>query len=71
MPPYQRAYSWQVGNGDQVGQFLRDLREQDPSHPYYLGHFLFEAGDASNAMRLDGLEKESALKKGTARPLGF
>ena len=32
---------------------------------YYLG------GDASNAMRLDGLEKESALKKGTARPLGF
>ena len=32
---------------------------------YYLG------GDASNAMRLDGLEKESALKKGAARPLGF
>ena len=32
---------------------------------YYLG------GDASNAMRLDGLEKESALKKGATRPLGF
>lgn len=32
---------------------------------YYLG------GDASNAIRLDGLEKESALKKGTSRPLGF
>ena len=32
---------------------------------YYLG------GNVTNAIRLSGLEKESALKKGTARPLGF
>lgn len=42
VPPFQRAYSWQVRNGDQVGQFLRDIREQTPDKQYYLGHFLFE-----------------------------
>ena len=42
VPSYQRAYSWQVEHGDQVGQFLRDIREQEPGRRYYLGHFLFE-----------------------------
>ena len=32
---------------------------------YYLG------GGVTNALRLDELEKESALKKGTSRPIGF
>ena len=62
VPSYQRAYSWQVGNGDQVGQFLKDLREQDSSHPYYLGHFLFEAGDGTGSfLVIDGQQRLTTI----------
>lgn len=44
VPSYQRAYSWRTNDGgnDQVGQFLRDIKEQPEGQPYFLGHFLFE-----------------------------
>lgn len=62
VPSYQRAYSWQVGNGDQVGQFLKDLREQDSCHPYYLGHFLFESENASGAfLVIDGQQRLTTI----------
>lgn len=43
IPPYQRAYSWEVDKDrKQVRQFLNDIKEQDPRKKYYFGHFLFE-----------------------------
>ena len=61
VPAYQRAYSWQVGRGvnDQVGQFLRDIKEQDPKRQYYLGHFLFERkdGDTFKYDVIDGQQR--------------
>lgn len=62
VPPYQRAYSWQVGDGDQVGQFLRDIREQGSGRTYYLGHFLFEKPDGAGALRvIDGQQRLTTI----------
>lgn len=58
VPSFQRAYSWQVGNGDQVGQFLRDIREQGAGKQYYLGHFLFECDSGSESLQVvDGQQR--------------
>jgi hypothetical protein len=58
VPSFQRAYSWQVGNGDQVGQFLRDIREQGAEKQYYLGHFLFECESGAEALQVvDGQQR--------------
>lgn len=58
VPSFQRAYSWQVGNGDQVGQFLRDIREQGTGKQYYLGHFLFECASGSDVLQVvDGQQR--------------
>jgi len=43
IPPYQRAYSWEVDRDrKQVEQFIIDIKEQNPRKKYFLGHFLFE-----------------------------
>lgn len=48
VPPYQRAYSWDVSKSGevpkQVNQFLKDLLDfkKSGAEHYYLGHFLYE-----------------------------
>ena len=62
VPAYQRAYSWQVGGGDQVGQFLNDIREQESNHSYYLGHFLFESQDGNGVFQvIDGQQRLTTI----------
>lgn len=56
VPPYQRAYSWEVGGKDHVGQFLRDLQEQAPDRKYNLGHFLFER-ENDRLLVIDGQQR--------------
>ncbi len=58
VPSFQRAYSWQVENGDQVGQFLRDIREQTVGKQYYLGHYLFECEHDNESFQVvDGQQR--------------
>jgi len=60
VPSYQRAYSWQAdaGANDQVGQFLRDIQEQNPATWYSLGHFLFGAGNGYDVLEvIDGQQR--------------
>ncbi len=56
VPPYQRAYSWEVGGKDHVGQFLRDIQEQPSDRNYYLGHFLFER-ENDRLLVIDGQQR--------------
>lgn len=84
IPTYQRAYSWEK---DQIEQLLQDLR--DASGDYYLGHFLFQQnttqGKAANTLLIiDGqqrlttcviffscLHRELTLRKGAGESVSI
>jgi hypothetical protein len=60
VPPFQRAYAWEVDGGKQVVQFLRDIQEQPMDRAYYLGHFLFE-GDERQLLVIDGQQRLTTI----------
>jgi len=54
IPPYQRAYSWEI---KQWKQFLGDLYAQKVEKPYHLGQFIFESTNRIHFFVVDGQQR--------------
>lgn len=56
IPHYQRAYSWEE---KQQEQLIEDLREAKGK--YYMGHFLFESSDGTVSYVIDGQQRLTTI----------